>query len=55
MFSWFKKKSKRQILEAKYKTLKEEAYRLSHTDRKASSLKDGEAEEVMKELELLQE
>jgi len=53
MFGWFKKKTKRQQLEDKYKALLEEAYTLSHTDRMASSLKAAEAEEVLHELDAL--
>jgi len=53
MFGWFKKKTKRQQLEDKYKALLEEAYTLSHTDRMASSLKTAEAEEVLHELDAL--
>ena len=54
MFGWFKKKTKRQQLEDKYKVLLEEAYKLSHTDRMASSLKTAEAEEVLHELDALE-
>ena len=53
MFGLFKKKSKREKLLAKYNKLTEEAYQLSHTDRKASDLKTAEAQEVLKELEEL--
>ncbi len=53
MFGWFKKKTKREQLEDKYKALLEEAYKLSHTDRMASSLKTAEAEAVLKEIEQL--
>lgn len=55
MFGFFKKKSKKEILEAKYKKLMEESFCLSHTDREASSLKAGEAEAVLKEMENLKE
>ena len=43
MFGLFKKKSQREKLLEKYNKLTEEAYRLSHTDRKASELKELEA------------
>ena len=55
MFGLSKKKSKRDQLLEKYNKLTEEAYRLSHTDRKASDLKTAEAQEVLKELEQLEE
>lgn len=55
MFGFFKKKSKKEQLEAKYKKLMEEAYKLSHTDREASSKKSAEADAVLSELETLKE
>ena len=55
MFGFFKKKSKKDILNKKYKKLLEESYQLSHSDRKASDLKRAEAEEVLKEMEKLEE
>lgn len=55
MFGWFKKKSKKEILEAKYKKLMEESYKLSHTDRAASAMKNGEAEKVLEEIAALKE
>jgi len=54
MFGLFKKKSKADILKKKYNKLLEESYKLSHTDRTASSLKAAEAESVMKEIEALE-
>ena len=51
MFGLFKKKSKKQILEEKYKRLIEEAYRLSKINRKASDAKTAEAEEVLAQIE----
>ena len=53
MFGFFKKKSERERLEEQYKKLMEESYKLSHTDREASTRKNGEAEEVLKKLEAL--
>ena len=55
MFGWFKKKSERERLEEQYKKLMEESYRLSHTDREASSLKSGEAEAILRKLEQLKD
>ena len=51
MFGLFKKKSKKQILEEKYKRLTEEAYRLSKINRKASDAKTAEAQEVLSQIE----
>jgi len=53
MFGLFKKKSRKEVLEKKYRQLMEEYHRLSHTDRKASDAKYAEANEVMEELEQL--
>lgn len=55
MFGLFKKKSKREQLMEKYNKLTQEAYELSHRDRKASDLKTAEAQEVLKEMEQLEE
>lgn len=55
MFGFFKKKSKKKQLEAKYKKLMEESYKLSHTNRAASSIKAGEADQILKEIEALGE
>ena len=52
MFGLFKKDPKKK-LEEKYKSLMEESYRLSTTNRSASDQKRAEAEEVLKELEQL--
>lgn len=53
MFNLFKKKTKREKLERKYRSLLEESHRLSTIDRKASDLKQAEAAQVLKEMELL--
>ena len=53
MFGLFKKKSEKEKLETEYKKLIEEAYRLSHTDRKASDAKTAEADAVLKKIEAL--
>ncbi len=54
MFELFKKKTEVEKLQEKYKKLMEEAFKLSHTDRKASDDKTAEAEEVMKQILALQ-
>ena len=53
MFGLFKKKSKEDQLNEKYKKLLKEAHTLSTTNRKASDQKAAEADEVLKELEQL--
>jgi hypothetical protein len=53
MLGLFKKKSEKEKLQAQYRQLLEEAYQLSHKDRKASDQKMVEAEEVMKRIEQL--
>ena len=55
MFRLFfgKKKTEIEKLEEKYAALKEEAYKLSHTDRAASSKKSLEAEELMNKIQEL--
>ncbi len=54
MFGFFKKKSKLDKMKEEYKTMLEESYRLSTSDRKASDLKALEAEEFYKEIEKLE-
>jgi hypothetical protein len=54
MFSLFKKKSEKEKLEAQYKKLLDESYKLSHTNRTASDLKAAEANEVLKKIEALE-
>ena len=51
MFGLFKSKSPKEKLIKKYKSLQEEAFRLSKTDRRAADLKYAEAEELMKSIE----
>ncbi len=51
MFGLSNKKSK---LEKKYKKLLDEAYRLSHSDRRKSDEKTAEAEEVRLQLEAME-
>lgn len=55
MFGLFKKKSKREILNKKYKQLIAEAHALSTRDRKASDLKMAEANAVLDEIDNLKE
>ncbi|MBW1295882.1 Lacal_2735 family protein [Aquimarina litoralis] len=55
MFTLFKKKTERERLQKKYKTLMEESYKLSHTNRKASDEKQAEAADVLKKIEQLPE
>lgn len=54
MFGIFKKKSEKEKLNAQYKKLTSEAHRLSTTDRRASDLKQTEAQEVLKKIEALE-
>ena len=50
----FGMKSKKEKLEAKLKKLLEEAYQLSHTDRKKSDEKIAEAEELGKQIDAME-
>ena len=49
----FSRKSEKQKLQDKHKKLVEEAYKLSHTNRKASDLKTAEADELLKKIEAM--
>lgn len=49
----FTRKSEKEKLQAKYSKLVDEAYKLSHTDRRASDLKTAEADQVLKQMEAL--
>ena len=51
MFGLFKKKTKLEKLQIKYKALMKEAYYLSKINRTQSDQKYYEAEEVLKEIE----
>ena len=53
MFGIFKKKTEVEKLEIKYKALLKEAYDLSKTNRSKSDQKIFEAEEVSKQIEIL--
>jgi hypothetical protein len=54
MFNFFKKKSPIDILNEKYKKLHKESYLLSTSNRTQSDLKYSEAQEVLKEIEVLE-
>lgn len=49
----FGMRSKKEKLEAKLAKLLEEAYRLSHSNRKRSDEKTAEAEELRKQIEAM--
>jgi len=51
MFTLFKKKSAKEILQKKYEKLMKEAHSLSTTNRKLSDNKVFEAEEVLKQMD----
>ena len=53
MFGIFKKKTEVEKLEIKYKALLKEAYALSQTNRRKSDQKTFEAEEISKQIEIL--
>ena len=55
MFNFFKKKSKVEKLQVKYRKLLEEARRLSTVDRKLSDAKTAEAAEVLTQIQLSQQ
>ncbi len=54
MFNFFKKKTKMQKLEDKYKRLTEEAYNLSKYNRAKSDAKTVEASRVLSEIEKIE-
>lgn len=51
---WFSKKSEKEKLQEQYKKLLDEAYKLSHSDRKASDLKTAEADALIKKIETME-
>ena len=53
MFGLFKKNNERELLMQEYNKLKEEAFHLSKTNRRASDEKTAEAEEIMLKIESL--
>ena len=54
MFGIFKKKTEKEKLNDKYKLLMKDAFDLSGTNRKESDLKYGEAEDILKQIEQMQ-
>lgn len=48
---WFSRKTEKEKLQEKYQKLINEAYKLSHTDRKASDLKTAEADAILRQIE----
>ena len=55
MFGLFKKKSEKERLTERYKKLLEEAYQLSHSNRRAADEKSAEADAVLKQIEGMKE
>lgn len=53
MFSFFKKKSKLEVLQERYRKLAEETFELSKVSRAAGDKKYAEAEAVLAEIDLL--
>ena len=53
MFGIFRRKTKIEKLNLKYKSLMNEAYKLSKTNRKKSDEKYFQADEILKEIEIL--
>ena len=54
MFGLFKKKTEKETLLKKYKTLTEEAFKLSHSNRKASDAKTKEANDILEKIKALE-
>ena len=54
MFNFFKKKLPKFILNSKYKKLQKEAFELSTSNRKQSDLKYLDAQEVLKQIEVIE-
>jgi hypothetical protein len=54
MFGLFKKENSKEKLEKQYKKLIDESYKLSHTNRAASDLKQAEAEEILNQIKSLE-
>lgn len=55
MFGLFKKKTKKEKMIKEYEKLKEKAFELSKTNRRASDQMAAKAEELWKEIEKLDE
>ena len=49
----FSRKSEKEKLQDKYKKLIDEAYKLSHNDRRASDLKTAEADALIRKIEAM--
>jgi len=54
MFGLFKKKTEKETLLKKYKTLTEEAFKLSHSNRTASDAKTKEANDILLKIKALE-
>ena len=52
MFGLFKKKTEKETLLKKYKTLTEEAFKLSHSNRTASDAKTKEANDILEKIKM---
>ncbi len=46
--------NQKKALEKKYQQLLEESYRLSHSNRRQSDIKRGEAEEILQQIDALE-
>jgi hypothetical protein len=55
MFSFFKKKSEKEKLMDQYNKMVDEAFKLSHIDRKASVMKQAEAEKLLSKIESMKD
>lgn len=53
MFGIFRKKSEIEKLQIRYKKVLEESYKLSHINRAASDQKAVEAEQILRQIEVL--
>ena len=54
MFGLFKKKTEKETLLKKYKTLTEEAFKLSHSNRTASDAETKEANDILEKIKALE-
>ncbi|TAF67052.1 MAG: Lacal_2735 family protein [Cytophagales bacterium] len=55
MFSFFKKKSEVEKLQKQYEKLLQEAYQLSHSNRRMADEKTAQAAQIMQQIEALQQ
>ena len=53
MFGLFKKKSEKEVLQAKYEKLMKEAFELSRVNRTEGDKKYSKADEILKKIEAL--